>query len=69
MWTVTGSEVEEGLDNPVDLILYGDKGQSQPVVIGGAENFIFSQGQVDEFPVSIYMYCMYCCMYGLVILG
>ena len=55
MWTVTGSEVEASLDNPVDLILYGDKGQSQPVVIGGAENFIFTQGQVDEFQV-----CKHC---------
>ena len=56
MWTVTGSEVEASLDNPVDLILYGDKGHSQLVVIGGAENFIFTQGQVDEFQVSKHCY-------------
>ena len=42
----------EGTDNPVDLILYGDKGHSQPVIIGGAENFSFSKGQVDVFDVS-----------------
>ena len=55
VWTVTGSEVEASLDNPVDLILYGYKGHSQPVVIGGAENFVFTQGQVDEFQVIIVM--------------
>ena len=52
MWTVTGSEGEAGTDNPVDLILYGDRGHSQPVVIGGAENFSFTKGQVDVFEVS-----------------
>ena len=51
VWTVTGSAVE-GTDNPVDLILYGDKGHSHPVIIGGAENFSFSKGQVDVFDVS-----------------
>lgn len=52
VWTVSWSEIEGGLDNPVDLILYGDKGHSEPVVIGGAENFRFTQRQVDVFEVS-----------------
>ena len=52
----------EGTDNPVDLILYGDKGHSQPVIIGGAENFSFCKGQVDVFdvsPVLLIFYILY----------
>lgn len=59
MWCVTGSDVGEDVDNPVELILYGDKGQSQPVVIGGEDGFKFSKGQVDVFEVC----CV--CLYNL----
>ena len=54
----------EGTDNPVDLILYGDKGHSQPVIIGGAENFSFSKGQVDVFDVSPVVVFYFCIMYS-----
>ena len=49
---LTGEDQAEGTDSAVELILYGDKGQSQPLVIGEREDFRFSRGATDTFNVS-----------------
>lgn len=55
-WTVlcrTGENTGDGTDDAVELILYGDKGRSKPVVIGADKEFRFMEGHTDKFDVSI----------------
>ena len=52
LWSVTGNDTGDGTDNAVELVLYGDKGHSKPVIIGAATDFQFSEGQADKFDVS-----------------
>ena len=59
VWTETGGDVGEGTGNAVELILYGDKGHSQPVVIGAEKDFRFNKGQSDAFKVCSSLMCMY----------
>ncbi|KAL3869892.1 hypothetical protein ACJMK2_042519 [Sinanodonta woodiana] len=51
--TVTGSEAGMGSSCPIELILYGLHGHSQPVVIGEKENFHFKEGQTNSFDVRV----------------
>ncbi|XP_052774352.1 lipoxygenase homology domain-containing protein 1-like isoform X2 [Mya arenaria] len=53
IWVVTGGDVAEELEFPVELVLYGDSGHSQPVIIGGSEGATFNKGQVDAFEVRV----------------
>ena len=52
LWSVTGNDTGDGTDNAVELVLYGDKGHSKPVIIGASTDFQFSEGQADKFDVS-----------------
>ncbi|WAR22969.1 LOXH1-like protein [Mya arenaria] len=53
IWVVTGGDVAEELEFPVELVLYGDSGHSQPVIIGGSEGATFNKGQVDAFELKL----------------
>ena len=52
--TLTGEDQAEGTDCPAELILYGDRGQSQPLVIGDKDDFRFNRGATDTFNVYVY---------------
>lgn len=52
MTTVTGSGPGEGTGAMVVVVVYGNKGQSEPKVIGESEDFKFDVGQTDEFQVG-----------------
>ena len=50
--TLTGEDQGEDTSSAVELILYGDKGQSQPLVLGEKKDFRFNRGATDTFNVS-----------------
>ena len=50
--TLTGEDQGEDTHSPIELILYGDKGQSQPLVLGEGKDFKFKRGSSDTFSVS-----------------
>lgn len=56
-WTVqsvTGLDAgDDYVGDPIELILYGDKGQSRPVLIGVDKEFRFTKGHTDTFMVSL----------------
>ncbi|XP_060083246.1 lipoxygenase homology domain-containing protein 1-like [Ylistrum balloti] len=51
--TVTGSESGQGTVAAVALVIYGDKGHSEPVVIGDDPDFRFFEGKTDEHQVRV----------------
>ncbi|KAJ8306143.1 hypothetical protein KUTeg_016688 [Tegillarca granosa] len=53
--TTTGSESDQGTSSPVVVVLYGDKGQSELVVIGENEDFKFTESKTDEFDFLSYV--------------
>lgn len=61
--TTTGSETDQGTSSPVVLVLYGNKGQSEPVVIGESEDFKFTESKTDEFDVSVISLVSFLCLY------
>ena len=53
VWTTTGSEPNQGTSSLVVLVLYGDKGHTEPMVIGNTTQltFRFTEGETQEFEV------------------
>ncbi|XP_021373395.1 lipoxygenase homology domain-containing protein 1-like isoform X2 [Mizuhopecten yessoensis] len=51
--TVTGSESGQGTVAAMALVVYGDKGHSEPVVIGEDPDFRFYEGKTDEHEVRM----------------
>ena len=51
MKTKTGGDVGEGTGSVVVLVLYGEKGHSQPLLIGGEVDRQFVSGGSDTFNV------------------
>ncbi|XP_069127319.1 uncharacterized protein [Argopecten irradians] len=51
--TVTGSEDGQGTVAAVALVIYGDKGHSEPLVIGEDPNFRFYEGKTDKHEVRV----------------
>ena len=49
--TKTGGDVGEGTGSVVVLVLYGEKGHSQPLLIGGEVDRQFVSGGSDTFNV------------------
>jgi len=57
--TVTGSEVGQGTVSAVAIVMYGDKGRSDPILIGEDKNFQFKEGKTDEFEVNVFIHLKY----------
>ncbi|XP_046584646.1 LOW QUALITY PROTEIN: lipoxygenase homology domain-containing protein 1-like [Haliotis rubra] len=53
VWTTTGANREDGTGNAVTLVLYGDKGHSEPIIIGEQDDFEFRPGSKDKFDVRV----------------
>ncbi|KAK3579121.1 hypothetical protein CHS0354_022141 [Potamilus streckersoni] len=51
--TTTGDDPGQETGSAVELILYGTKGQSEPIIIGDQNGFKFNRGQIDAFNVKV----------------
>lgn len=51
--TVTSSEAGAGTQGPAVVVLYTDKGRSEPVYFGDTVNFQFEEGKTQEFPIFV----------------
>lgn len=53
VWTTTGSQTGQGSRTPIVVVLYGDKGRSDSMIIGNNEDetFGFLEGITQEFEV------------------
>lgn len=53
VWTSTGHEVGQGAHSSVALVLYGDKGRTEAMILGDGEDerFHLIEGQTQEFEV------------------
>jgi len=49
---MTGSEPGQGTGSAVALVIYGNIGLSEKLVIGDDENFNFSEGKSEDFQVN-----------------
>jgi len=49
---VTGPEHGQGTVSVVAIVMYGDKGHSDPILIGEDKSFQFEEGKTDEFEVD-----------------
>ena len=57
-WKVWVVSLEDAMDGDIALVVYGDKGNSGPVILGSAgENGLFMKGNKDIFKVG------YTCIY------
>ena len=50
--TTTGSDPGQGTNCQIVLVLYGVKGQTEPLLIGENEDFSLKEGQTQQFEVS-----------------
>lgn len=53
VWVTTKPEPGSGTKSAAVLILYGDKGQSKPVIIGESEDFEFKDGSTEQCDVRL----------------
>ncbi|XP_078677295.1 uncharacterized protein LOC144913960 isoform X2 [Branchiostoma floridae x Branchiostoma belcheri] len=52
VWVHTGDYPNSGTDAHVTLTVYGDRGNSGPLSLGGGDGMLFERGNEDEFTLS-----------------
>lgn len=68
LWVTTGIEPNQNMTSSVQFVLYGDKGQSQPIILKDTDGLSCVQGATENFEVKYFTYFISLSAHSLMLL-